>query len=405
MVKAENNILIVSYYFAPNKIVGAKRISYLSHYLTELGFNVHVLTVKQKYNPLRDDSLPVSKKVYRVRMVPPYPMKKKTIFHKIFKVLWEKIASIDPYVGWTIPAIWQGLRIAKKHSINQIICTGPPFSSFFIAYIISRIKHIKLILDYRDPWFLYLYEVKGLSRKFSIWIEEKILRHASKIVFNTEKAKSEYIKQKKIENLEDKSVVIKNAFTNYNDLEPIILESNKKVILYAGNFYGRRSLQYLIKPLHRLFDEKCLNKEDIAIHVFGKITTRDRVLFSQNNFEHLINEHNKVNSNDVLRYMKGADVLYLPQGEDVPYSVAFKFYDYLSVKKPILVVTDKNSAMTEVMKEVDCGEVVDINNTDEVYSALKKILIEQKTYSFNGFENYSWEKISSKFSTLLNGKS
>ncbi len=407
MVRFEKNILLVSYYFAPNKIVGAKRISYLSYYLSQKGFQVYVLTIKQKYNPQIDNALPKSEKIYRVRMFPPFPIIKKTIFHRIFKVFWEKLAAVDPYGGWIIPAIIKGIIIIKKHSITQIIATGPPFSSFFISFVLSKVTGVKLILDYRDPWFLYSFgSTERISYKINFWLEEIILKRADRIVFNTEKARDEYIKQKNIKSLREKSLVIKNAIPSCNgNNEPIKLENNKKVILYAGNFYGTRSFQYLIEPLQKLFHENELNPEKISIHAFGKVPLKDKELLAKQNLTNILHEHKKVNSDDIIRYMKGADILYLPQGEEVKYSIAFKFYDYLSARKPILALAPKDSAIAEIVNETSCGELADMENTEEIYLALKNILVYEKQYEFKGLEKFTWEKMSDQFFDIIHNSS
>ncbi len=50
------------------------------------------------------------------------------------------------------------------------------------------------------------------------------------------------------------------------------------------------------------------------------------------------------------------------------------FYDYLSVKQPILAITSPNSATAEIVNEIGCGEVGDISDSDSVFKALRNIL-------------------------------
>lgn len=405
MVDQTKNILLISYYFAPSNIVGAKRFSYLSYCLSDAGFNIFVLTVKEKYNLPEDDSIPFSGKITRTSMLPPYYEKADTIFKKIIRRIWETFALADEYAGWIIPAIFKGIKVIRKNNVDKIIVTGPPFSQFIIGYILKAIFKKRFIIDYQDPWTFYLH-LHGIKRnssryKFNLWLERKMLDKADKIVFNTNLAKIEYCKTFSfIKNIEEKSVVIENAFVPVNNIEPLSLEKNKKIILYAGNFYGERKLSYLFRPIQQLNEEGAISKDSLAIHVFGKITDEDKNYLSKYNFNNLVTEHNKVSTHEVLKFMKGADILYLPQGDDVNYSVPYKFFDYLSVKKPILAVTPVYSATAEVIKETGCGETGNINDSTSVYTALKKILCDKKNYTFNA-EQYTWASISSKYMKLI----
>ncbi len=114
----------------------------------------------------------------------------------------------------------------------------------------------------------------------------------------------------------------------------------------------------------------------------------------------MIFEHKKVTHDKILSYMKGSDILYLPQGDTLKYAIAYKFFDYLSVKKPILSVSSLESAMTDIMDELDCGEKAD-TSCDSIYNALYKMLVEKKVYSFKGMENYSWDNITQKYLNII----
>ena len=103
----------------------------------------------------------------------------------------------------------------------------------------------------------------------------------------------------------------------------------------------------------------------------------------------------------MIQYLKGADVLYLSQGDEHKYSIPYKLIDYLSIKKPILAVTSKYSATYDIMKEINCGEVGDINDCYSIYNALKSILVEEKNYTFKGREKYSIDFIFNSYLEII----
>ena len=67
-MKTRPTLLIVSYYFAPSPLVGAKRFSFLTREFTRLGFDVHVVTNEIGESPhgREDKSLPMHGTVHRV---------------------------------------------------------------------------------------------------------------------------------------------------------------------------------------------------------------------------------------------------------------------------------------------------------------------------------------------------
>ena len=146
------SILLISYYFAPNNGVGAKRFSHLSSFLYKKGIKPHVLTIKEKYIQ-QDKSISSDGIIHRTSLFPPFPFSKCKKLNRAFEIVF---GQIDKYIGWIFPGIFRGYILIKKYKFEKVIVTGPPFSSFLIPYIISFFLRFKFIVDYRDPWILYL---------------------------------------------------------------------------------------------------------------------------------------------------------------------------------------------------------------------------------------------------------
>lgn len=399
MVDKKRNILLISYFFAPSTIVGAKRFSYLSSYLDNSEFRVHILTINEKYINQKDTSIPFNGIIHKTSAYPVVTVGK-SIFAKFKKRLLLILLPLDLFSGWIPHAIIQGMKILRKEKFQKILVSAPPFSSFLIGYILSKIFKVDLILDYRDPWFIDL-GPSVIFKKAVFGIEKKILKGATNIVFNTNKARELYLESGFGPYVVKKSYVINNAYLNNHDIEPVYLEKNKKVILYAGNLYHERRLGYLFKPLLKLIDNSFLDRLSFAIHVFGRIPAEDYSLAEELNLQNNIFRHDHISHDEIKRYMKGADILYLPQSVLGKYSIAYKFFDYLSVRKPILAITSKDSAIAEIMKEIDCGEVADYSDEDSVYNSLLKLINKNHKYEFNNIENYSWESAAKKYSKII----
>lgn len=122
------NIIIISYFYKPLKMVGVLRASYWYEKLKENGVNVKLLTATQNQS---DPSV---------------------ITIKPLQGLFRRM-SIDAGLAWS----WPLKKALKNHflldEVDNIIITGGPFFHFILSRYIKR-KHpnVNLILDYRDPF-------------------------------------------------------------------------------------------------------------------------------------------------------------------------------------------------------------------------------------------------------------
>ena len=395
----EKKCLIIAYHFYPSGGVGAKRYNLLTNYLSKRLQVLNVITIKEKYSEEKDESVIHGGKIYRTGFFPRYPYNGPVILRVINKIL-LRLIPVDRYSAWIIPLILKGIKIIINEKINTIIITGPPFSPFIAAYLLSIFFKTDLILDYQDPWVIDKDRFEPLyTKKYNWFIEKIILKRAKKIIFNTQETIEGYKELNIGFNIEEKSFVIPNPFLQKENIEPLYFEKDKKVIVYAGNFYGKRRLEYIFEPLRQLFNGK-LN-EKISIHIFGKIHDEDKEQVKKLNLTSVIFEHERVEYSILKQYLKGADILYLSQGEDHCYSVPYKLTDYLTIEKPILAITNYGSSTYNFMLDLDSGIVADIDKPETIHKALKKLLIDKTEFSYKGIEKYSLENVAEDYYKIL----
>ena len=238
--------------------------------------------------------------------------------------------------------------------------------------------------------------------KYTWFLEKLLLKKAKYVIFNTQTALEKYARQKLKFDINHKSIVIANPYFYEEKGEPLYLEKNKKVIIYAGNFYGKRRLKYIFEPLKKLLDNGELSNK-VSIHVFGKIHKEDANLIRKLNLSEIVTEHKWIDYSLLVRYMKGADILYLSQGDDHRDCVPYKLTDYLTIRKPILAVTSLDSATYDLMQEVNCGIAVDMENTNSIYNALKELLVDERNFTFAGIEKYSLNNIAEYYYKVITG--
>jgi len=58
----------------------------------------------------------------------------------------------DNYVTWIDPVVKVGLRINSGRSVDHILATGNPYSSFEASRLLAGLLGVGFSVDYRDPW-------------------------------------------------------------------------------------------------------------------------------------------------------------------------------------------------------------------------------------------------------------
>ena len=390
-------ILIVSLFFAPDARVGGKRFSFLSSILQKNYPELHVLTLKEKYIPQKDHSVPSAGTIHRTGLHPAYPIKINNTFKRIWNRLWEDYLSLDPYDGWILPALIKGLRIIKGNKIDLVIATGPPASAWVTGYLLSLITKTTLILDYRDPWVNPNWTYRNIFRKKFRQLTERLsIRRARVLVFCSQ-TMTENFRNTFGTCTKATCHTIPNGFYARDNIQPLSLGNSRKNMVYAGSFYGERKLSLLAKPLFQLLAENAINKNNFCLHLFTNFSDEDRRVIDTYRLKDIVKVHPLESHDQMLRHLRAADILFLPSGSDVKYAIPFKFFDYLSVKSPIFAVAPEKSAVAVLMRKIDCGRLGLIDSEESILENLRIMILEEKKYSFSGAEKYTWDKVADKY--------
>jgi len=406
MMRKKKNILIISLSFAPNAKVGSRRVGFLSEIFQKQYYNCFVLTAKEKYYLQKDSSVPFGGTIHRTGIYPPFtlPVSNNTLFQRAFHRIWSDYFSLgEPYNGFILPSLIEGLKIIRKHDIEVIVVSVPPMSPMISGLLLSRLTRTRLIIDYRDPWTTNP-SFDGNSfvkKKLSKFVEKLIVKQASDLIFCSEIMRDEFLEHFNRYTTAP-SHVITNGLLIKDNASLLYLEKTKKVMLYAGNFYGERRLQLLLDPLQQLQRKGVINKDNFCLYIFSELSEEDRKDIKRYDLIDIIREHSLVDYQKIIQYMKGADILFLPSGSDVKYAIPFKFFDYLSVKRPIFAIVSRNSAIADLMRQIDCGKLAYIDDQNSIQQTLHEMVSEDRTYSFSGLEQFDWQAIAKAYSDIIN---
>lgn len=374
------NILIISFYYPPGIAAGGFRMSCLATHLSKK-IDITVITAENQ----KEEQSINNVEIIRAAMCPKWPLKQTNRVIKGLVRFWRKNSVPDPFVGWVIFAVLAALKVNRRKTIDIIVATGPPFSVMIIPYVINKLVRIPYILDYRDPWTMYKWSIPIDRARFRK-IEERIIKNAKLVVNVTKRMNEEYVRESGYK----QAKIITNGYENRHVENE---ETNASIIriVYAGNYYGGRSLIPLVIPIRQMMEERCLK---IEVTSYGKITQTDTEYIHKMGMCKSFIEREQVPREEILERIKEYDIMYIHAGKGYEYAIPYKMYDYMAVQKPILAIANKKTEIYEVINEYALGICSD-DDTYSVKQALGKIVLSE--YKPKKTDRYYWTEIAKEY--------
>ena len=295
-------------------------------------------------------------------------------------------------------------RFIKIYQIKYIIISSPPFSLFFISkYLKDNNNKIKIIHDYRDSWTLRFNSNHFLKKIASNYLEKKIILSSDFVV-----CASESISKKIKENFKNyKSNNIRVILNGYNhiynhNIKDISFTKNKPIkIGYFGmisdNPRGYRNINEIYKKIN------CNEIKNLfRFHFYGPYNIKNKEILNSDIFFF----HKTVDHSTAIKKMLEMDLLMLIHTEEETSEEVLtgKLFDYIYVRKPIIVISKGNTEAGELVKKNKIGFNFDLNL---VHLKKELIKIEKQDIPLNNlsetdYKNYSRDCQNQKFLEILN---
>ncbi len=390
---------MVSAFFPPIGGVGVQRITKFVRHLPELGWNPIVLTVptystRMPKDPSMINDVPESIKIYR----PFFYNYRKIVpgeINKLINPITKRIFYPDLYVPWNYFVFRTVEKIIKKQKIDVAFFNLSPFSTMLLAEKIKREFHLPVILNLRDPFSFNNYLIiknnpQEISRAQNL--ERTIFPKMDAIIGVTPYIVEQY--RALLPELKDKIQLITNGYdeTDFANLDP---EKSKHTANFTIGYNGSVSsivpIQPLLKAIYHLYQHKNITiKLNIASNdSFKKISSqcpdcaRAGLIEYKGFLPHAKSLENLCNSH-ILAIMFKIDAT-----TDGAYSG--KIFEYLRMKKPILLLNKKDSQVAKLIQETKTGTAVNIDNQEEIQQALLFYYEQWKNNQLVHQPN--WEKI------------
>ncbi len=378
-------LLLIAYAFPPVGGIMVMRALSLAKYLPACGFQVHVLSAANAAAPLRDPGLlahvPPSVTLHHA-FTPELPFHfRKRLWNLVsgrgdappaqspsaapqpdswLANLARRIFSPDPQVAWVPFATWAARRIIRRHRIQAVLVTAPPFSTFLIGNSLkSSLPRIRLISDFRDEWLrFYLTDFDFLrsdfTRRRAEQIEAQTVSLSDLVVAVTESSLHE-IRSRYPGQPDAKFALVHNgydpdALRPLFDNPPIPAAGPKSrvVITHLGTAYRTASPLYFLDAIRSLPDDI---RSRLEIRFIGRISeTEERLLASSGPNIRVLGF---LPQQQALAWLGRTDYLLLTMTNE--FSLPGKLFEYLASGKPIIALSPENGEVARLIAEAGAG--------------------------------------------------
>jgi glycosyltransferase involved in cell wall biosynthesis len=388
-------VLVIAFNFPPDGEVGARRVVGFCRYLPEFGIQPVVLTVKEGFYSVRDETVPVPQGVSVVRTsfvnplqwyrrlrihlrrnhklsvaqeeVPAALTKKRFLRHQLLTLL----RTPDEYWGWYFPAIRAADELIRTQPIAAVLSTAPPWISHLIARHLKKKHHLPWIADFRDPWTSNPWgdSLPQWRQRIDRRLEASCVRWADLVLSVTDGMRTQFAEQ--YPGSAAKFVTLTNGFDGSKSIKPrTTSQSSQRLFLHLGKLYGGRRIDTFCKALVDLTQAGIINPARNKVLFVGEndaaiVATAQQVApeLLRNN---CIEFRPRVPWSEAQRFLDRADVLLIFQG-DHRCGVTAKFYEYLQTGKPIFAMV-KEGDLSAMMKTTGCGVWADPNDPEDIAS-------------------------------------
>jgi glycosyltransferase involved in cell wall biosynthesis len=289
-------------------------------------------------------------------------------------------ASPDRYVSWFLPAVAEGARLIRRHRPRAIWSTYPVATAHWVAAMLSRRSGLPWIADFRDPAQFHYDPGAAVSRR-ARKIDMTTARHASTIVFTTDKARELYLEQYK-GLAPERTVVIPNGYDGAS-FKPAVqgdkpAESGSKdvLVLHSGALYGEgRDPAALVQAVAILGPRLAAEGRRLILRFRGaNPSSAQRELVRRSGAEPYVEFAPRVSFDEAREEMACASVLVLIQSALFDLQVPGKAYEYIATRRPIIALTGRDGATAALLREVESAVAVDDRDVEGIVAALSEAL-------------------------------
>jgi glycosyltransferase involved in cell wall biosynthesis len=368
--------IIITEFFPPNNCAASNRVFSWVKNLYQYGYYPVIFCRNDLNNEVYYFEKTALYEVHYIKCKDPFFQRKRlsaknALVRKFFGLLHYVFVNSIKYNG--IKCMKKFLdHFILENNIKKIVVTAPSYALFGLGNILCKQHQIKWIADYRDDWSTSeifsskFFELVGKIDR----IKEK--KYLSNCTFFT--SVSNYYLEKIANLINKKGFLIENGF---NEMEAQIFENCKTdqfIILYPGSLYFTQRLDYIGAALN-LLPKEILQKLTIVFlgtEIDAIKLPKICVPFLNKNLLFI----KRTSRSEVSSFYKKADAFLLIAHTDKNNRVlkgipSSKLYEYISLRKKVLVCPSDHDVIEEKLKESEQG--IFCNTPKEMAEAINNL--------------------------------
>jgi glycosyltransferase involved in cell wall biosynthesis len=413
-LKTAPRVLLASYHFPPDAAVGGLRAAKFARTLPDSGWQPYVLTVR---DDLRDqgldesrltglESVPVVRTGELPRIietlvglaklgqrngaeaaVPAVRAEGSARGESVKARLTRWVVSLllllpDEKKNWALCAAAAAVRLIRRHQIDWVVTSGPPFSVHVIGLAAKRVTRARWLADFRDSWIDMLPDRfphirSRLSDRMERWMEAAVVNYADRVVTTTERMR-DAMAARYPSLPAGKFVCIPNSIdTERLQFTDRIEKYEPFTITYTGVLYFDRTPEPLFRALSNLIESGKASPADVRVKLVGQCRHIDgvetRMMASRYGLEDVVEVIDRVPYAEAVRIMRRSHLLLMLAPERHRLVLPAKIFDYLGSGSAILAIAE-TGATADFMAETRCGRCFSARDVEGLTDYLESLL-------------------------------
>jgi len=390
-------VLVVAYDFPPHAAIGTMRTLRVVRRLSEMGWDVTVLTSDPAHfrpSTPNDPALlaqvppgvtvlragPIRLQFRKGRAPGGQPANRATgrapasssspgALKRIKNVLDAALSIPDREVGWLLPAMWCGLRHRIQSGAPDVIySSAPPWTGQLVALGLKLVTSRPWVADFRDPWGRAPWRGDRFpfAMRAAAFLERLVVKRTDRIVFVAEGNRDDFAAQYGAR-IAQKFRLVSNGCdpAEFDALEkPLVPADSGHVMLHAGSLYAGRTPVPVLKALAQAIDRGLVDRRRFRLRFLGTsiVATDLAQVCRELRIDDVVEFLPRVQRQEGLKAMVSASSLLLLQpGHTV--SVPGKVYEYLAAGRPIFALAEGETA--DVVRRSGIGISVDAYDDEQ----------------------------------------